>query len=75
MKLAKQFNCKLGSECLLTGPEPACGISAGISVKAARGWMNREHKEILAVHNRTQTAKGISVRNLCQKDQGTAETK
>jgi hypothetical protein len=44
-------------------------------VKAERGWMNREHKEILTVHNRTQTAKGISIRNLCQEDQGNAETK
>jgi hypothetical protein len=29
---------KLGSECPLIGPEPACGISSGISEKAVRHW-------------------------------------
>jgi hypothetical protein len=36
---------KLGSECPFIGPEPACGISAGISKKAVRGWTNRDHKK------------------------------
>jgi hypothetical protein len=27
---------KFGAECLLIGPEPACGISAGIAKKAVR---------------------------------------
>jgi hypothetical protein len=35
---------KLGSERPFTGPEPACGISAGIAKKAVRDWTNREHK-------------------------------
>jgi hypothetical protein len=35
---------KLGSECLVTGSEPACGISAGTAKKAVREWTKRDHK-------------------------------
>jgi hypothetical protein len=33
-----------GSECLFIAPEPTCGISAEFAKKAARDWMNRDHK-------------------------------
>jgi hypothetical protein len=36
---------KSGSEYPFIGPEPACGISAGIAKKAVRDWTNREHKK------------------------------
>jgi hypothetical protein len=39
---------KLGSECPFIGPEPACGISAGIAEKAVRDWTNRGHKKYWA---------------------------
>jgi hypothetical protein len=34
---------KIGSEHLLTRPEPACGISIGVPKRVARDWMNRKH--------------------------------
>jgi hypothetical protein len=37
----------------------------------AEDWTNK----ILGILNRTQTGKGIPTRTLCQKDQGTVETK
>jgi hypothetical protein len=36
---------KLESESPFIGPEPACGISAGIAKKAVRDWTNRDHKK------------------------------
>jgi hypothetical protein len=35
----------LGSECPFKGPEPACGISAGIARKAVRDWTNRNYQK------------------------------
>jgi hypothetical protein len=64
----------LGIECALIGPEPAIGISAGIVEKAVKG-LNRDHKNILGVLNRTDTDKGIATRILCQKNQGAVKTK
>lgn len=32
---------RLGSDCPFTGPEIACGISAGIAKKLFRDWTNR----------------------------------
>jgi hypothetical protein len=34
-----------GSEHLLTVPEPACGLSIGVPMKAVRDWNSRKHKE------------------------------
>jgi ribonuclease HI len=36
---------KLGSECPLIGPEPACGISTWTAKKAVWDWTNRDHKK------------------------------
>jgi hypothetical protein len=36
---------KLGSECPLIGPEPACGIAAGLAKKAVKDWRNRGHRK------------------------------
>jgi predicted Zn-ribbon and HTH transcriptional regulator len=35
---------RTGSECPLTGPEPACYISAVIAKKFGRDWTNRGYK-------------------------------
>jgi hypothetical protein len=35
----------LGSECPFIGPEPACGISAGIVKKALREWTKGDRKK------------------------------
>jgi hypothetical protein len=36
---------RTGSEHPFIGPEPACGISIGVSKKAVRDWTNRNHKK------------------------------
>jgi hypothetical protein len=36
---------RAGSDHLLIGPEPACGISIGVAKKAVRDWMSRKHQE------------------------------
>jgi hypothetical protein len=36
---------RMGSEQPFTGPEPACGISAGVAKTAVRDWPNRNHKK------------------------------
>jgi hypothetical protein len=33
------------SDCPFIGPEPACSLSAGVTKKAVRVWMNRDHKK------------------------------
>jgi ribonuclease HI len=35
---------RTGSEHPFTGPEPACGISIGLTKKAVRDWTNRNNK-------------------------------
>jgi hypothetical protein len=35
----------MGSEHPFIGPEPACGISIGVSKKAVRDWTNGNHKK------------------------------
>jgi hypothetical protein len=65
---------KLGAEYQLVGPEPACGMSAGIDKKNIRDWRKGPSK-ILGDRNRTETGKGIHTRTCCQKNQGTVETK
>jgi ribonuclease HI len=35
---------RTGSEHPFTGSEESCGISIGVAKKAARDWMNRNHK-------------------------------
>jgi hypothetical protein len=52
---------KLGSECPLIEPEPACGISAEISKKAVRDWTDRGHQ--------------ICWGSLCQKNLRTGKNK
>jgi hypothetical protein len=37
---------KLGSEYLLIGPQPTCGISAGVAKKAVRDWANRDWESL-----------------------------
>jgi hypothetical protein len=36
---------KVGFECPLVGPEPACGISVGVAKKAVGDWTNRDHQK------------------------------
>jgi hypothetical protein len=43
-KTANQL-ARLGSKCLVIGPEPVTGISAGIAKKAVGDWTNRDHKK------------------------------
>jgi hypothetical protein len=66
---------RTGSEHPFAGPEPACGISVGVSKKAVRDWMNRNHKKILGIHNWTQTGTRTYIRALCQKNEGSLEIK
>jgi hypothetical protein len=65
---------KLGSLSPLIGPEPACGISAGIANKVVCDWTRRDHQKY-RVLNRTQTDKGIPKRTLYQKNQEIVKTK
>jgi hypothetical protein len=37
---------RMGSEHPFIEPEPACGISIGVAMKAVRNWTNRNHKNI-----------------------------
>jgi hypothetical protein len=37
---------RMGSEHPFVGPEPACGISIGVSEEAVRNWMNRNQKTL-----------------------------
>jgi hypothetical protein len=50
---------KLGSECPFMGPEPACGISAGITKTAVRDWANRDHKNYWESSTGLKQAKGF----------------
>jgi hypothetical protein len=59
---------RIGSEHPFLGPEPACIISIGVAKKAVRDWTDR-------IHNWTQTGKGVYIRTLCQKNEGSVETK
>jgi hypothetical protein len=45
------------------GPEPACGISIGVSKKAVRDWMSRKHQEYLE----SLTGKGTYTRALSKE--------
>jgi hypothetical protein len=49
----------LQAECPLIGPEPACGISAGIAMKAVRDWTNRDHKKYWRSPYQDSEAKGF----------------
>jgi hypothetical protein len=50
---------KLGSECPLIGPEPAYGISAGITKKALRDLTNRDHQKYWGSLTGLKQAKGF----------------
>jgi hypothetical protein len=50
---------KLGPECPFIGPEPACGISAGIAKKAVRDWTSRGHKYYWESLTGLEQAKGF----------------
>jgi hypothetical protein len=50
---------KLGYECPLIAPEPACGISAGIAKKAVRDWTNRDHQKYWESLTGLKQAKGF----------------
>jgi hypothetical protein len=50
---------RLGSECPFIGPEPACGISAGIAKKVVRDWTNRDHKKYWESLTGLKEAKGF----------------
>jgi hypothetical protein len=50
---------RTGSEHPYTGPEPACGISIGVSKKAVRDWTNRNHKKYLESTTGPKQAKGL----------------
>jgi hypothetical protein len=60
---------RLGPECPFTGPELACGISAGIAKtrQDCQGLDKQKPHKILGVLNRPQTCKGFPTRTLCQK--------
>jgi ribonuclease HI len=61
---------KLGFECLLIGPEPASGISVGVTKKAVREWIHRDHKKHWESLTGLETGKGTHTRTLWQKNQG-----
>jgi hypothetical protein len=65
----------LGNECSLTGPEPACGISAGIVKKAVRDWINGDHQNYWKSLTGLKHAERFLQGPLYQKNQGTAKTK
>jgi hypothetical protein len=48
-----------GSDHLLTGPEPACGILIGVAKKAVRDWMSRKHQEYRESLTGLRQAKGL----------------
>jgi ribonuclease HI len=50
---------RTGSEHPFTGPEPACGISNGVTKKAVRDWMNRNHKKPWKSVTGLKQAKGL----------------
>jgi hypothetical protein len=52
-KMADQL-ARTGSEYPFTGPEPACGTSVGVAKKAARDWMNGNHKKTLKSRNQNR---------------------
>jgi hypothetical protein len=66
---------RTSSEHPFIGPEPACGISIGVDIKAKRDCTNRNHKKPLGIRNWTQTGKRNYTRALCQKKEGSAEIK
>jgi hypothetical protein len=49
----------LGYESPFIGPEPPCGISAGIAKKAVRDWTNRDHKKYWESLTGLKQAKGF----------------
>jgi hypothetical protein len=44
---------------ICSGPEPACGISAGVAKKAVRAWKNRNHKKHWESITELREAKGL----------------
>jgi hypothetical protein len=50
---------RLGSERSFIGPEPACGISVGISKRAVRDWTSRDHKKYWESLTGLEQAKGF----------------
>jgi hypothetical protein len=49
----------IGSEHLFIGPEPACGISMGVTKKAIRDWMTMNHKKYWESLTGLRQAKGF----------------
>jgi hypothetical protein len=60
---------RTGSEHPFTGPEPACGISVGVTKKAVRDWTDRSHKKHWESTTGLKQAKG-HIWALCQKNEG-----
>jgi hypothetical protein len=50
---------RTGSEHPFTGPEPACGISIGVTKKAVRDWTKRNHKKHWESTTGLKEAKGL----------------
>jgi hypothetical protein len=50
---------RTGSEHPFTGPEPACGTSAGVAKRAVRDWTNRNHKNQWESITGLKQAKGL----------------
>jgi hypothetical protein len=58
---------KLGRECPLIGPEPACGISERVVKKAGRDWTNKDHKKYWEFITGLKTDRGIPKRTLSEE--------
>jgi hypothetical protein len=50
---------RMGSEHLLIGPRPACGISIGVDKKAVRNWKNRNYRKHWESITGLKEAKGL----------------
>jgi hypothetical protein len=50
---------KIGSEQPFVGPEPACGISMGVAIKAIRDWMTMSHEKYWKSLTGLRQAKGL----------------
>jgi ribonuclease HI len=50
---------KIGSEQVFIGPEPACGISMGVAIKAIRDWTTMSHEKYWKSLTELRQAKGL----------------
>jgi hypothetical protein len=58
---------RTGSEHPFRGPEPACGISIGVTKKAVRDWTSRKHKEYWESLTGLRQAKGLIQGSLAKR--------